>query len=195
MYLFTKHHGYIYNPLVVSLILVQCGDIETQPLRSIERSVAERPFSTLQSESHNSAHKTKSIWFTCLNCRSLLPNIDELRLIYRPFIIAITETWLNETVFDDEINIAGFTVLRQDRQVRRGGGCAVYIADGVKFRRRADLEESVFEVLWLEIKIHNSIYVSGCAYRPPNFSESEFFNYLDDVITSETHAGNLKKSF
>ena len=184
-----------YNPVVVSLILVQCGDIETQrgpTLRSIERSAVERPSSTLQSESHNSVHKTKSIWFTCLNCRSLLPNIDELRLIFeqnRPFIITITETWLNETVFDDEIYIAEFTVLRQDRQVRRVGGCAVYVADGFKFQRRTDLEESVFEVRWLEIKIHNSSYVFGCAYRPPDFSENEFFNYLDDVITSETCAG------
>jgi hypothetical protein len=38
-------------------------------------------------------------------------------------------------------------VLRKDREGRRGGGCAVYVANGFKFKRREGLEESAFEVL------------------------------------------------
>ena len=62
--------------------------------------------------------------------RSLLPHIDELRLIFetnKPFLIAVTETWLRQSVYDEEISIAEFSVLRKDRKARRGGGCAVYV--------------------------------------------------------------------
>jgi hypothetical protein len=93
----------------------------------------------------------------------------------------VTETWLSQSVYDEEISIAGFSVLRKDREGRRGGGCAVYVANGFKFKRREDLEESAFEVLWIEAKIRSSVYVIGCAY--------EFFDYLDDVVRSQIRAG------
>jgi exonuclease III len=135
---------------------------------------------------------TKSIWLTNLNCRSLLSHIDELRLIFQrnnPFLISVTETWLSQSVYDEEISIAGFSLLRKDREGRRGGGCAVYVANGFKFKRREDLEESAFEVLWIEAKIRSSVYVIGCAYRPPDFPANEFFDYLDDVVRSQIRAG------
>lgn len=121
-----------------------------------------------------------------------MPNIDELRLIFNhncPFIIVITETWLNNTIADDEINISGYTVLRRDRQGRRGGGCALYIADGFRFKSRKDLEEQDFEAVWIEGKICNINYVIGCVYRAPDSSASHFFDYVDDVLRDETRSG------
>ena len=41
-------------------------------------------------------------------------------------IVAITETWLNATILDSEINIDGYTLLRKDRiDNKRGGGVAL----------------------------------------------------------------------
>lgn len=54
--------------------------------------------------------RPKSNWLIRLNCRSLLQNIDEMGLIFtcnRPFMIAVTETWLNNTISNDEIHIQG----------------------------------------------------------------------------------------
>ena len=95
----------------------------------------------------------------------------------------MTETWLSQSVYDEEISIAGFSVLRKDREGRRGG--AVYVANGFKFKRREDLEESAFKVLWIEAKIRSSVYVIGCAYRPPDFPANKFFDYHDDVVRSQ----------
>ena len=85
-----------------------------------------------------------------VNCRSLLPCIDELSLIFKeakPGIIAITETWLDDSVADHEIHIAGYNIIRKDRQFRRGGGCAIY-SEGIKLKHRQDLEHNEHEVLW-----------------------------------------------
>ena len=52
--------------------------------------------------------RVKSDWLISLNCQSLLPNIEEMRLIFtynHPSIIAVTETWLNNTISDDKIHI------------------------------------------------------------------------------------------
>ena len=43
-----------------------------------------------------------------LNCRSLLPIIDELRTVFelsKPLFIAATETWLNNSITDMKVNI------------------------------------------------------------------------------------------
>ena len=86
----------------------------------------------------------------------MLSHIDELRLIFQrnnPFLISVIETWLSQSVYDEEIIIVGFSVLLKDPEGRRVGGCAVYVANGFKFKRREDLEESAFEVLWIKAKI------------------------------------------
>ena len=50
-----------------------------------------------QNQNGWSENSANTLWLTHLNCRSLLPRIDELRLIFetnKPFLIAVTETWL-----------------------------------------------------------------------------------------------------
>ena len=127
-----------------------------------------------------------------LNCRSLLPCIDELRLIFKeakPGIIAITETWLDDSVADHEIHIAGYNIIRKDRQFRRGGGCAIYSAEGIKLKHRQDLEHNEHEVLCSEIKIQNLTYLFCCVYKAPNCSTNAFFDYLGDVLRSKSGQG------
>ena len=96
------------------------------------------------------SRKCRSLGLVSLNCLSLLPCIDELSLIFKeakPGIIAITETWLDDSVADHEIHIAGYNIIRKDRQFRRGGGCAIY-SEGIKLKHRQDLEHNEHEVLW-----------------------------------------------
>ena len=60
-----------------------------------------------------------------LNARSLLQHIDELRLIFSkvfPPIIAITETWLDNSIEDSEIAIPNYSVERLDRKDKRREG-------------------------------------------------------------------------
>ena len=63
-----------------------------------------------------------------LNVNSLLNKIDELRYISKvsnAAVIGITETKLDNSVNDSEISIAGYKVIRNDRN-RHGGGCLLY---------------------------------------------------------------------
>ena len=71
-----------------------------------------------------------------LNVRSLLRNIDEIKLLLTNNVVhifSINESWLDESVPDTEIYIEGFRVVRKDRN-RNGGGVAIYIRNDLKFK-------------------------------------------------------------
>lgn len=60
----------------------------------------------------------KETFFSHLNCRSLLPIIDQIRAVFQtsnPVILAATKTWLNDTVIDMEVNINGYRIEWKDR--------------------------------------------------------------------------------
>ena len=60
------------------------------------------------------------------NARSLIPKLDELRLECvnrQPDIVCIVETWLDDTVSDNELLLPDYQIYRYDRN-RHGGGVA-----------------------------------------------------------------------
>ena len=50
-------------------------------------------------------------------------------------ILAVSETWLNDSISSDSLNIQGFApIIRLDRQNgRRAGGVALYISSSIAF--------------------------------------------------------------
>ena len=175
--------AYYSNSVATKQIILLCGDVEVNPGDS-------NTDNTLSTEKR--IVEKGSSWIISLNCRSLYRTIDELRVVFqhnKPLAILLTETWLNESVSDPELTLNGYQLMRRDRKERRGGGCAVYIMDGIKAKRRNDIEEDGIEVLWLELKLRNTNYVIGCAYRAPDYPHSTFFDYLDDVMRMETRKG------
>ena len=70
------------------------------------------------------------------NIRSLLPKIEETRILCslkKPDVVCITETWLDSSVDSSLIHISGYSLCRNDRKDRRGGGVAVYIRNEIVF--------------------------------------------------------------
>ena len=68
--------------------------------------------------------KQRGLHFIHLNINSLLPKIDELRLIAletKAAIIGISESKIDDTVLDAEIEIEGYALIISDRN-RHGGG-------------------------------------------------------------------------
>ena len=119
-----------------------------------------------------------------LNINSVLPKIDELREIAkktRATVIGLTETKLDATVLDGEVNIEGYELIRSDCK-RHGGGVACYIKDNVAFRSRGGLSNEI-ENLFFDILLSktNPILV-GIIYRPPN--QSRFLERLTSAITN-----------
>ena len=67
--------------------------------------------------------------FLHINVNSLLSKIDELRDVVghtKPAILGITESKLDSSVSDQEVDISGYSILRSDRN-RYGGGVACYV--------------------------------------------------------------------
>ena len=63
------------------------------------------------------------------NVRSLLPKIDELRIVCAsllPDIVCIVESWLDDNIDDLEVCVQGYCLHRVDRN-RYGGGILIYV--------------------------------------------------------------------
>jgi len=122
--------------------------------------------------------KQKGLHFIHINARSLLPKITELKYITantKAAILSVTETWLDDSVSDAEIQILGY-ILRRDR-ARHGGGVCVYIRSDIAFNERLDLQNEIIETLWIDLLLPKTkpILIGTC-YRPPN--QNSIFSVL-----------------
>ena len=90
------------------------------------------PETNLESCLENDQWKTfdkRGLHLIHLNINSILPKIDELCEIAkktRTTVIGLTETKLDVTILDGEVNIDGYELIRSDRN-RHWGGVACYI--------------------------------------------------------------------
>ena len=123
----------------------------------------------------------KGLHFLHININSLLPKIDELKCIAnktKAAIIGITESKLDHTVSDLEVNLPGYDILRCDRN-RNGGGVACYIRKDLCFNTRAlnckEIENIIFDIFLSKSKQ----ITMGIFSRPPNQA-----NFLESLVKS-----------
>ena len=135
--------------------------------------------------------KQKGLKLCHQNMRSLLPKIDELRIIFNTNkgmnVIGLSETHLGATISDSEIMIDGYKLYRRDRgNNSRAGGVVVYISESLPAIRRNDLERANIEGIWTEIlQPHAKGILLGTIYRPPDgsdFLDANFMEALDEVL-------------
>lgn len=81
--------------------------------------------------------------------------------------MGLSETWLDDSVADAEIEISGFKLYRRDRN-RNGDGVAVYVSEDVKSVRRIDMEDEGIEALWIQVKMRRLHVLICYVYRPPD---------------------------
>ena len=124
--------------------------------------------------------KTRGLHFCHLNVNSLLSKIDELKDItnyIKPGFLGITESKLDSSVTNAEVNINGYSIIRNDRN-RNGGGVACYIRNDLCFNIKNIFSNSIehvfFEILIPEVKP----IAIGIFYRPPN--ENDFLNIFSN---------------
>jgi hypothetical protein len=156
--------------LILCILLMVAGDIETNPgpPRNLTLNMGH-----INARSLNIEDKFDEICCLVHNV-----NLD---------ILAVSETWLNDSISSDSLNIQGFAlIIRLDRQNgRRAGGVALYISSSIAYRRRFDLENCEFELLFVEFKICNTNFVCAVCYRPPNYSaimNSAFLTHLQNCL-------------
>ena len=89
----------------------------------------------------------RGLHFLHINLNSLLSKIDELVDYTKPAILAITESKLDSPIFDQKVNIGGYSILRSDRD-RYGGGVACYVRVDLYFNRRYVFSNSIENVFF-----------------------------------------------
>ena len=107
------------------------------------------------------------------DCSTKLCKITILQLVHSGDfdIVCICETWLNHTVFDNEI-LPNYSIFRRDRKDRTGGGILVAVKSDIKASRRSDLEREGVELVVLELnKDHGKTALLYCFYHPDSVPE------------------------
>lgn len=114
-------------------------------------------------------------------------------------VIILTETWLNDTIFDHELFDTRYAVFRRDRSttssyLKDGGGVVIAIHKKFESLRKKSWE-SVCEDLWVSFKIGQSTQINICGvYIPPPVKELELNYFLKNtaqVINSNTDDGTI----
>lgn len=116
-------------------------------------------------------------------------------LIFDYDIIVVTESWLNDMIFDHEILDNRYRVFRRDRSSTRssltkkdGGGVVVATLAKYEVVRRSSWE-SQCEELWISIKCENGLNVNICAvYIPPPINH----DYIDTLYNNFTEVINKR---
>ncbi|XP_028416157.1 uncharacterized protein LOC114539748 [Dendronephthya gigantea] len=128
--------------------------------------------------------KLKGFTIALLNIRSLVKNLDQLRLylLNQQFdVICINETRLDATVPNHEVGISGYEIVRKDRN-RNGGGVAIYLRTHINYSIRKELMSNELETITIEIsKPKSKPFLINCWYRPPD-SMIEIFNIYEDLV-------------
>ena len=172
---------YKNNQSFLKHILLLSGDVSLNPGPS--------QIPQLNSETWSPFRK-RGLHFLHLNINSILPKIDELRHIAKTSkvsVIGISETKLDDTVTNNEINIEGYSVLRHDRN-RQGGGVACYVRNDISFNQ-VYIFSNETENIFFEIFLPNSHTITvGIFYRPPNQNK-----FLDNITNDFTKLNTEKK--
>ena len=120
-----------------------------------------------------------------INSRSLVHNFEALRHVVDSMncdVMAITETWLRDTISENQVYIEGYTFLRHDRAGDRGGGVGMYIRNALGHQVlpiNVDMEG-----LFVEVRIRSMTLIVGVIYRPPGANVARFLDSLENVIST-----------
>ena len=189
---YSSNNVATFNPPIVSLILLRCGDVETQPGPVREQTSTESGCYSRKNE--------RKIKVGHLNVRSLKNRIHhtlvkETVLLHKFDIFTISESWLDNTVSDTKLDILGYALYRQDRQISKGGGVCVFVKNNIKVSLLPDISaiNNGFQQLWLQVQLNKCKSLVLCvAYRPPNSLPSLLTDYfMPNVILAMSKCKDL----
>ena len=95
-------------------------------------------------------------------------------------IICVSESWLDNTISNKDIEIIGYSPFRKDRN-RHGGGVLIYVSDCFIVKRRSDLEHDDIESVWVELNITGKKILLASYYRAP-LSRAQRPSVIDNFV-------------
>ena len=135
----------------------------------------------------------------CLNIRGLalvsnrvkVQTLEDSLELENSIGIFLTETWLNDSVLDAEIQMEKYDIHRSDRSSRTRGGVAMYVRKELQCKKVFSYSNSVVETMIVKCKKLKSLLI--CVYRPPSTSNSdlsEALEALDEAIVMSQANGD-----
>ena len=116
--------------IMLVLLLVCANDIQTNPGPNFNDSLKFNMKDFTRARGLKVAH---------INIRSVINKTDTLEILLKDKsfdVFTVSETWLKPQNPDCEVNISGYSCVRQDRLEKIGGGTMIYVRDGVPYRHR-----------------------------------------------------------
>lgn len=183
----TRHHNIIFQCFLqwIIICILLSGDIESNPGQN-DHDISS---STIMTDTtiHSDLISNKNLFSMIhMNVQSFLPKKLQIQCEFSSYdIIALTESWLNSNISNDEVMFENFKKpYRADRITEtNGGGIIVYVKDTYYSERRHDLELTDIESLWIEVKTKNTRILIGTYYRPSN-SGTEFWDKFETALDS-----------
>ena len=172
---YSANHTASFNPVEVTL--VRSGDIHPQP----------------GPEKQSDSRQERHITVAHLNARSIKNRnhfilIKDVVLAKKFDILCISESWLDNSISDIELDIPGYDIHRLDRTNKLGGGVCTFVKQNLKvecLQHLSSIASSGLHQLWLKIDSGNCRSFLICTvYRPPSATLDCFDTELCDALIS-----------
>nr|CAI5833463.1 unnamed protein product [Callosobruchus analis] len=118
-----------------------------------------------------------------LNVRSLLAHfscVKNLILENKFHIFGMSETWLDDSISDDDMHINNYNFIRLDRG-SRGGGVGFYIRNDLRYSV-LQMNEKI-ELIWVKVAIGDTSFALSVSYRAPSNDFKQFFNEFETSLS------------
>ena len=171
---FTNHTA-SFNPVEVTL--VRSGNVHPQP----------------GPVKHSDSSQERHVTLAHINARSFKNRnhfilINEVVLAKKFDILCVSESWLDSSISDIELDIPGYNIYRLDRTNKPGGGVCTFVKQNLKvecLQHLSSIASSGLHQLWLKIQAGNYRSFLICTvYRPPSSTLDCFDNELCNALTS-----------
>ena len=100
-------------------------------------------------------------------------------------VLTLSETWLNSSITNLELEIPGYNFYRIDRNTKTGGGVGVYVLQTYKVKvldNLSNVSDNGLHQLWMNLQVRNLKSIIICTiYRPP---DSPFTCFDTDLTPS-----------
>ena len=124
-----------------------------------------------------------------INARSIKNKFDEVQNSLASSgvdwsVICISETWLKNYHLSSYV-IDKYNMFASCREEGEGGGTLIYVREHLDVKERRDLETSLLETTFVEVKIpklNNKNLIIGNIYRPPSLSHISFLEYVENLL-------------
>lgn len=148
----------------------------------------------------NKVSALKGLKILVWNLRSLHPKIDIVREFVKDIggldLFCVNETWLKPVIPNGMVKIDGFTIVRNDRTVKRGGGTCIYVNNRLSYQENSQVlyNSKDLEMQGITLK-GNGLYAQKpidvfAVYRPPGGDNNSALNTIIEKVQMVTEGSN-----